>query len=49
MTNASKKKEKSQSKFNSWVTNRPLEEYEAHVFFFDDLRQREMVQEGDKT
>ena len=33
-------------KFNSWVANRPKEEYQADLFFFDDLRQREKVQTG---
>ena len=36
-------------KFNSWVANRAAEEYQADLFFFDDLRQRENVQKGDST
>ena len=35
--------EKRPRKFNSWVANRPKEEYQADLFFFDDLRQREKV------
>ena len=33
--------EKGPRKFNSWVANRPFEEFQADLFFFDDLRQRE--------
>ena len=37
--------EKRPRKFNSWVANRPKkEEYQADLFFFDDLRQRATVQ-----
>ena len=35
--------EKRPRKFNSWVANRAAEEYQADLFFFDDLRQREKV------
>ena len=35
--------EKRPQKFNSWVANRAKEEYQAVLFFFDDLRQREKV------
>ena len=35
--------EESPRKFNSRVANRPAEEYQADLFFFDDLRQREKV------
>ena len=35
--------EKRPRKFNSWVANRPFEEFQADLFFFDDLRQREKV------
>ena len=38
--------EKRPRKFNSWVANRPKEEYQADLFFFDDLRQRAKVQTG---
>ena len=41
--------EKRPRKFNSWVANRAAEEYQADLFFFDDLRQREKVKEGDAT
>ncbi|MFM7987319.1 MAG: hypothetical protein ACKPKO_49195, partial [Candidatus Fonsibacter sp.] len=41
--------EKRTRKFNSWVANRAAEEYQADLFFFDDLRQREKVQEGNAT
>ena len=41
--------EKRPRKFNSWVSNRAAEEYQADLFFFDDLRQREKVQEGART
>ena len=41
--------EKRPQKFNSWVANRAAEEYQADLFFFDDLRQREKVKEGDAT
>ena len=41
--------EKRPRKFNSWVPNRAAEEYQADLFFFDDLRQREKVQEGART
>ena len=41
--------EKRPRKFNSWVANRATEEYQADLFFFDDLRQREKVKEGDAT
>ena len=33
--------EKRPRKFNSWVSNRPFEEFQADLFFFDDLKQRE--------
>ena len=33
--------EKRPRKFNSWVANRPKEEYQADLFFFDDLKQRD--------
>ncbi|MFM7985245.1 MAG: hypothetical protein ACKPKO_38595, partial [Candidatus Fonsibacter sp.] len=33
--------EKRPRKFNSWVANRPFEEFQAGLFFLDDLRQRE--------
>ena len=33
--------EKRPRKFNSWVANRAFEEFQADLFFFDDLRQRE--------
>jgi hypothetical protein len=33
--------EKRPRKFNSWVANRPFEEFQSDLFFFDDLRQRE--------
>ena len=36
-------REKRPRKLNSWVANRPKEEYQADLFFFDDLRQREKV------
>ena len=32
--------EKRPRKFNAWVANRANEEYQADLFFFDDLRQR---------
>ena len=35
--------EKRPRKFNSWVANRAKEEYQADLFFFDDLRQRAKV------
>ena len=38
--------EKRPRKFNSWVANRPKEEYQADLFFFDDPRQRAKVQTG---
>ena len=38
--------EKRPRKFNSWVANRPFEEFQADLFFFDDLRQREKVHTG---
>jgi 3-oxoacyl-[acyl-carrier protein] reductase len=41
--------EKRPRKFNSWVSNRAAEEYQADLLFFDDLRQRETVQEGART
>ena len=41
--------EKRPRKFNSWVANRAAEEYQADLFFFDDLRRREKVKEGDAT
>ena len=41
--------EKRPRKFNSWVANRAAEEYQADLFFFDDLRQREKAQERDST
>ncbi|MFM7979060.1 MAG: hypothetical protein ACKPKO_07050, partial [Candidatus Fonsibacter sp.] len=41
--------EKRPRKFNSWVAKRANEEYQADLFFFDDLRQREKVKEGDAT
>ena len=34
--------EKRPRKFNSWVANRAKEEYQADLFFFHDLRQREV-------
>ena len=33
--------EKRPRKFNSWVANKAKEEYQADLFFFDDLKQRE--------
>ena len=33
--------EKRPRKFTSWAANRPKEEYQANLFFFDDLKQRE--------
>ena len=33
-------------KFNSWVANRPFEEFLADLFFFNDLRQREKAPTG---
>ena len=36
------KLEKRPRRFNSWVANRAKEEYQADLFFFDDLRQREV-------
>ncbi len=33
-------------KFNSWGANRPFEEFQSDLFFFDDLRQREKAQKG---
>jgi hypothetical protein len=41
--------EKRPRKFNSWVANRAKEEYQADLFFFDDLRQRVKVKKGDAT
>jgi hypothetical protein len=38
--------EKRPRKFNSWVANRPKEEYQADLFFFDDLMQRAKVLTG---
>ena len=38
--------EKRPRKFHSWVANRPKEEYQAELFFFDDLRQREKAPTG---
>ena len=38
--------EKRPRKFNSWAANRPLEEFQADLFFFDDLRQREKAPKG---
>ena len=38
--------EKRPRKFNSWVANRPFEEFRADLFFFDDLRQRENTPKG---
>ena len=38
--------EKRPRKFNSWVANRAAEEYQADLFFFDDLRQREKAPQG---
>ena len=38
--------EKRPRKFNSWVANRPFEEFQADLFFFDDLRQREKATKG---
>ena len=38
--------EKRPRKFNSWVANRPFEEFQADLFFFDDLRQRENAPKG---
>ena len=38
--------EKRPRKFNSWVANRPFEEFQADLFFFDDLRQREKAPTG---
>jgi len=39
--------EKRPRKFNSWVANRAFEEFQADLFFFDDLRQREKTPKGD--
>ena len=36
--------EKRPRKFNSWAANRPFEELQADLHFFDDLRQREQDQ-----
>ena len=36
-----RRKEKRPRKFNSWVANRPFDEFQADLFFFADLRQRE--------
>ena len=33
--------EKRPRKFNSWVANKAKEEYQADLFFFDDLKQRD--------
>ena len=33
--------EKRPRKFNSWVANKAYEEFQADLFFFDDLKQRE--------
>ena len=41
--------EKRPRKFNSWVANKPKEEYQADLFFFDDLRQQEKVRANVKT
>ena len=38
--------EKRPRKFNSWVANRAFEEFQADLFFFDDLRQREKTPKG---
>ena len=38
--------EKRPRKFNSWVANRAFEEFQADVFFFDHLRQREKAPKG---
>ncbi|MFM7984313.1 MAG: hypothetical protein ACKPKO_33815, partial [Candidatus Fonsibacter sp.] len=38
--------EKRPWKFNSWVGNRPLEEFQADLFFFDDRRQQEKAPKG---
>ena len=38
--------EKRPQKFNSWVANRPFEEFQADLFFLDDLRQREKAPKG---
>ncbi len=38
--------EKRPRKFNSWVANRPFEEFQADLFFFDDLRQRAEAAKG---
>ena len=38
--------EKRPRKFNSWVANRPFEEFQADLFFFDDVRQREKAPNG---
>ncbi|MFM7980556.1 MAG: hypothetical protein ACKPKO_14685, partial [Candidatus Fonsibacter sp.] len=38
--------EKRPRKFNSWVANRSFEEFQADLFFFDDLRQREKTTKG---
>ena len=35
--------EKRSLRFNSWAANMPLEEYEADLFFFEDIRQRQTV------
>ena len=35
--------EKRLRKFNAWVANKPCEEYQADLVFFDDLMQREKV------
>ena len=33
-------------RFNSWVANRPFDEYQADLFFFNVLRQLEKVPTG---
>ena len=38
--------EKRPRKFKSWVANRPFEEFQADLFFFDDRRQREKTPKG---
>ena len=35
--------EKRPRKFNSWVTNKPKDEYQADHFFFDDLKQGDVL------
>ena len=35
--------EKRSRKFNSWVASMPFEEYQADLFFFEKVRQRQTV------